>query len=272
MKKIDRLSWEASASFVAYGVRFGVRVQRGVLPQLDGVLPPGTKRRSFRTVDRIYSIVGGGEGARRGLRRFHLLYGDGDLLAREMDERAILTAFTDDLQLRVAELTPRRIFVHAGVVGWRGRAIVLPGATCAGKSTLVAALVAAGATYYSDEFAVLDGRGRVWPFTRPLSLRAPDGSPGRRIAPDELGRVGREPLDVGVVWLTKYVAGTRARPQLHSPGRAVLATLEHTLTARQRPQAALATLAAATKHARLLAGPRGSARAAARWLLEEAAA
>jgi hypothetical protein len=31
----------------------------------------------------------------------------------------------------------------------------------------VAELVRAGATYYSDEFAVLDSRGRVHPFPRP---------------------------------------------------------------------------------------------------------
>lgn len=272
MKKIDRLSWEASESFVAHGVRFGVRVQRGVVPQLDGLLPPGTERRRLRSVDRVYSIVGGGGEARRGLRRFTLLYGDAELLARTVDGDAIVTAMTDDLQLRVAELAPKRIFVHAGVVGWRGRAIVLPGATFSGKSTLVAALVDAGATYYSDEYAVLDAGGRVWPFLRPLSLRTQKGDPGRRLALDELGRVGAEPLPVGAIWMTKYVAGTRARPAVPSRGRAVLRILEHTVTARQRPQAALTTLAAASRRAKLFSGPRGSAKAAARWLLDEVCA
>ncbi len=137
---------------------------------------------------------------------------------------------------------------------------------------LVAALVDAGATYYSDEYAVLDAAGRVWPFTRPLSLRTHKGDPGRRLELDELGRVGEAPLPVGAIWLTKYVAGTRARPDAPSPGRAVLRILEHTLTARQRPQAALATLAAAARRAKLFSGPRGSARAAARWLLDEVTA
>ena len=55
---------------------------------------------------------------------------------------------------------------HAGVVGWRGRAIVIPGRSHAGKSTLVAELVRRGAVYYCDEFAVLHETGRVHPYRR----------------------------------------------------------------------------------------------------------
>src|SRR5262245_38089017 len=42
-------------------------------------------------------------------------------------------------------------YVHAGVVKWRGAAILLPGRSFAGKSTLVKTLCEAGATYVSDE-------------------------------------------------------------------------------------------------------------------------
>ena len=61
----------------------------------------------------------------------------------------------------------------AGVVGWENRAIVMPGASFAGKTTLVRAWLEAGATYYSDEFAVLDRAGRVHP------VCASAGDPGR---------------------------------------------------------------------------------------------
>jgi hypothetical protein len=66
----------------------------------------------------------------------------------------------------VAENARRWIFVHAGVVAWRGQAIVIPGATQSGKTSLVAALVRAGAEYFSDEYAVFDARGRVHPLPR----------------------------------------------------------------------------------------------------------
>ena len=74
--------------------------------------------------------------------------------------------------VHVANYAPDRVFVHAGVVAWRGRALVLPGTSFAGKTTLVAELVRAGAIYYSDEYAVLDEQGRVHPY----SARSADAS------------------------------------------------------------------------------------------------
>src|SRR6185312_3555780 len=121
-------------------------------------------------------------------------------------DAAALQAFESKLALHVAAESRTFLFVHAGVVGWRGRAIVLPGRTHAGKSTLVAALVRAGATYYSDEYALVDGDGRVWPYPRPLSLRRARGPV--RVRPERLGRVGRGPLPVGLVVLCRFAART----------------------------------------------------------------
>ena len=73
----------------------------------------------------------------------------------------ILDTLESDLQLHVAEQARRRLFVHAGVVGWKGRAIVIPGRSFTGKTTLVAELVRAGASYYSDEYALIDSRGKI---------------------------------------------------------------------------------------------------------------
>ena len=71
----------------------------------------------------------------------------------------------------------------------------------------------AGATYYSDEFAVFDARGRVHPFPTALSIR--DGTNGkpRRCAPEALGgRSGVAPLPVGLVVVTTYRAGAAFTP------------------------------------------------------------
>lgn len=98
-------------------------------------------------------------------------------------DRAVLTGSVQrevalgvlDAQIRaeVALRAPDAIFVHAGVVAHRDPAIVIPGSSFTGKTTLVAALVRAGATYFSDEFAVLDERGCLAPYAKPLSLRPP---------------------------------------------------------------------------------------------------
>ena len=67
------------------------------------------------------------------------------------------------------------VAVHAGVVADGDRAIVMPGVSFSGKTTLVRALVEAGAVYYSDEYAMFDEAGRVHPYARQLSFRPPEG-------------------------------------------------------------------------------------------------
>ena len=173
MEKLDRLGWAAGICFSAYGRRLGIRTSDGqVLEGLLGRLPPVRRPLAFPGVDRLYSLRVGGQEHGSRIRRFHVLYGDTVRLARSMDLEEVFDRLEEDVQLYVARSARRRIFVHAGVVGWRGRAIVIPGRTFTGKSTLVAALVRAGAAYYSDEYAVFDQQGRVHPYPTPLSLRA----------------------------------------------------------------------------------------------------
>jgi hypothetical protein len=185
---------------------------------------------------------------------------------------AALDAFESDVRLYVAERARRRVFVHAGVVGWRGRAIVIPGRSFSGKSSLVAALVRAGATYYSDEYAVFDEQGRVHPFLSPLSLRNKDAERPTRHRAESLGRPpGGKPLTVGLVAVSEYRAGARWRPRQLTPGQGILALLANTVPARERPAAALAALQQAVVHAPVLKGMRGEAAEVADLLLERIA-
>src|SRR5207249_290373 len=138
--------------------------------------PNDYRSASSPVVERLYSLRLGTTN-RPNVRPFHLLYGNLERLARTHDYDELLQAFASDIERYIAEAARRKLFVHAGVVGWRGRAILIPNKTFTGKTTLVAEFVRAGATYYSDEFAVLDGQGRVHPFPRPLSLRANGGKP-----------------------------------------------------------------------------------------------
>src|SRR6476469_10330058 len=174
MEKIDRLGWAGGLSFESYGLSIGVRVNSPDVPAdvLD-CLPPGWQPAASPFVRYLVSLRLGGAGPRPGAKHFHLLYAGVQLAARTLDRAQALAALEDELQKYVMVNARDRVFVHAGVVGWKGRAILLPGRSMAGKSTLVRALLAAGATYYSDEFAVLDAKGRVHPFPRRLSLRRP---------------------------------------------------------------------------------------------------
>jgi hypothetical protein len=213
-------------------------------------------------VERLYSLVAGGAGPGR-VRRFYLAYADGLQLARHLEPGPALDAVNSDLCLFLAERARGRVFVHAGAVAWRGRALIVPGRSFAGKSCLVATLVAAGATYYSDEYAVLDPAGRVHPFPTRLSLR-----PG--FAPPPLGalRAGTRPVAVGLVVVSQHRAGARARLRRLSRGRAVLALLQNTVPARRRPAEALRTLRKVAAQAPAFQGVRGEASEIAARLLD----
>jgi hypothetical protein len=261
MKKIDRLGWAAGLSFISYGVRVGVRVNnREALALVQSYFPPGWKISASPVVERLYSLILSSTGQRSGVRRFNLLYGDIARLARSINQDEVLEIFESDLALYVAEMARRRVFVHAGVVGWKGRAILLPGRSYSGKSTLIAELVRAGATYYSDDFAVLDARGRVHPYPKPLQIR--DGETARQKKyPVETfgGQAGTKPLPVGLIAVSRYQAGARWRPRAMSAGRGTLELLANTISARRQPENALATLQQVVSHASVLKGLRGEA-------------
>jgi hypothetical protein len=261
MAKLDRLGWAAGCSFISHGVRVGIRAnQPEVLERVTPHLPPGWKPARSPVVDRLYSLRVGGADPSSRLRRYNLLYVGPARLARTMELDEVFEPLESDLQLYVAEATRQKVFVHAGVVGWRGRAILLPGRSFAGKSTLVAALVRAGATYYSDEYAVLDARGRVHPYPKLLSIREGARERPGKWPPEALGgRSGNQPLPVGLIAVCEYRPGARWRPRPLSPGQAVLALLANTVPARTRPAAALAVLHQAAAGATVLRGVRGEA-------------
>ena len=167
----------------------------------------------------------------------------------------------------VAEHAPNHLFVHAGVVGWKGHAIVMPGSSFAGKTTLVQAWLEAGATYYSDEFAVLDCAGRVHPFARPLAIR--DGSTvgSRRVPVASLGaESGTTPMPIGLVLATSYRPGARWRPRRLTPALALLELMRHTVAARGNPTHSMPILKQAVSDGVAFAGVRGEAPPLVSWV------
>jgi hypothetical protein len=160
------------------------------------------------------------------------------------------------------------VFLHAGVVAWEQHALLLPGASLAGKSTLVTELVRAGATYYSDEFALLDPEGKVHPFTRDIRMRQPGASDQVPLPLKQLdGRAGTGPLPVSMVVFAEFAENARWIPEEVAPGRAVLELLLHSTPVRRTPGRTLATLSAMIRHARVWKSQRGEAAVAARSLL-----
>jgi hypothetical protein len=270
MAKIDRLGWADGMSFTSYGVRIGVRVNdSAILNDVIARLPPGSKPASFAVTDHLYSIIGSRSKPDSKVRRFSLGYWNLLQIARTRGFDDVLDAFESHVQLTVAEYAPRRVFVHAGVVGWKDRAILIPGLSHSGKTTLVAQLIRAGATYYSDEYAVLDERGRVHPYPRALGMRLPGGQASKKVQAEEIGAVvGSKPLRVGLVVSTNYKDGARWRPRQVTRGKGVLELMSNTVSARSQPELAFTVLPVALESAQILKGVRGEASEIVKSILE----
>jgi hypothetical protein len=272
MEKLDRLEWTEGIAFTCHGARIGIRVNNpSILERIPGHLPPGSKESCSPTVDSLYSLYVGGESGRPNVCNYNLLYAGSARIARTMELDKLFDTLESTLHFNVAVGARRRIFVHAGVVGWRGRAIVIPGRSMSGKTTLVAELVRAGAIYYSDEFAAFDSYGRVHPYARPLMVREEEAKERQKRCPVESlgGCVGTKPLPVGLVAVTAFKAGTQWRPRVLTPGQALLALMDNTVLARLRPGTALKFLQPVALGATVLKGRRGEARDIAERLLNE---
>jgi hypothetical protein len=64
------------------------------------------------------------------------------------------------------------LLLHAAVLEYRGRTVILPGDPGAGKSTLTAALTLSGWRLLSDELTIVDrDDGLIVPLARPVSLK-----------------------------------------------------------------------------------------------------
>jgi hypothetical protein len=252
-----------------HGASLGLRTtDPDLLGEVCARLPPGWTPAKGHLVDRLVSVVAASGAQRPGLRRLHVAYVDSRLVLRTPSLEDLLFDLRSELEQTMIESAQERLFVHAGAVGWRGRAILIPGSSHSGKTSLVAALLRAGATYFSDEYAVLDAQGRVHAYPRPLLLRR-EGQLDERISPEQLGaRVARRPLRVGMVLAAHHRARAAWRPIRLTPGRAMLALLRHTPAARAWPKVALSYLETIARQATVLEGARGEAEQVLSWLLD----
>src|SRR4051794_25117219 len=92
------------------------------------------------------------------------------IVLASVTDAALSTVST--IELMAAAHSPTYVAIHAGVVQTDHGAILLPGRSHAGKTTLTASLVDAGAVYFSDEYALLDRKGMVYAYPRPLRMRS----------------------------------------------------------------------------------------------------
>ena len=191
---------------------------------------------------------------------------DREYFVFETDNTEMLFGLLDtELRITVAEFASKKVFIHAGAVGYKGFGIIIPGKSFIGKTTLVAGLIKAGAEYYSDEYAVLDEEGYLHPFHKKLSMRGIiDDFTQTDISYREFGaEAGHQPLPVGLILLAEYQAGKtdggEIKPEVISKGKGMLEIIAHTIPIRFNPKFTLRVLNKTVNRAIIAKYVRGDA-------------
>jgi hypothetical protein len=240
--------------FEAFGVQARICVQSpDLLPRVERFVPPGSRSLSPAPTQHPHGLLREEDGT------YSIYHGTTRVSQGEGLELSLLV-LEGQVRGHVAMNSPDMTFVHAGAVAHHGRAMIFPGRSFSGKSTLVAALVRAGATYYSDEFAVLDADGLVHPYAKPLSLRPDPPTEEVDYAVEELGgTAGVEPLPLGLAVITNYQPGAQWQPQPVASGAAALALFSNAVNGRSEPAVAMRAVTRAVENAIALEGERGEA-------------
>jgi hypothetical protein len=251
----------------SYGVRVAISTNRkNLLPTLkrlaEKALAGNLRFESTTSIDHFLSLQCEKVGYR--------FSKDDEIKYQGPDISFALERVEPELRLTVAEHAPKHAFIHAGAVSWKGRGIIFPARSFRGKSTLTAALVRLGARYYSDEYAVLDEKGRLHPFAKDLSMRGGDGGYEQVETPVNSigGKEGKRPVSVKMIVITEFRSNAKWYPRRISSGEAAMELINNSVSIRTNPAFVMPVLSAVANNAMAIKTKRSDADTAARRLIE----
>ena len=186
---------------------------------------------------------------------------------------AVLRAVRYHVALHFIEARPDLLWLHAGGVARRGRAVLVPAPGGQGKSTLVTRLCGRGWTYLGDDVVSLDpAMGMAYAFPQMPAVRE---DPARDVAPEDVpalpkvdvpldpASVCRRPTPIGTVVLPVYRRHGSTELVRCGPAEAALAILASTLNFPRHREAAVRAVARLVERVRLFQLTYATADAAA---------
>lgn len=246
--------------YESFGVRIGIEAENGIALNEFFVdfrrgLSDNYKEIDRNEVEHLFQLRKSETG-----NRFELLK-DGKNYHSSQTTELIFGHLDTQMRVTIAENAVGKVFLHAGAVGWKGKAIIIPGKSFFGKTTLVAALAKKGALYYSDEYAVLDEKGFVHPFPKMLSLRGIiDNFRQLDVSIEKLGgKSGNKEIPVGMILFTEYESESIWEPTDLSMGEGIMALIPHTIPIRKDPEFSLNVLNKIVNRAIISKTQRGEA-------------
>ncbi len=251
---LKRVKWNCCFGFETFGVKIGIRSNNLELLEriklgLPDLLPVEIKQLDFAQTEYHFSIYK----PRQERRKFYIKKETEDESPIRIDNDSF-DALDSKIRLTVAEFAKDFIFLHAGAVGYQGKAIIIPARSFSGKTTLVAELAKRGMEYYSDEYAVIDPNGFVHPFAKKLSMRGIISDYEQvDIAVEEMGGTkGQRPIKVGLILVSKFKKNSKFKPKLISSGEGIIESIANSVSIRQNPKLVLDVLSQITSSAKIL--------------------
>lgn len=251
---VKKVKWNSYFAFESYNVKIGIRSNDHKLINqcrevLNFIFPTGWSEINYDNHAHLFSVYLAKSGQQNSY-----IYKNNDLVGTQLTKNFKFDALESQLRLTVAEFAEDFVFLHAGAVAYRKKAIIIPGVSFSGKTTLVAELSKRGLEYYSDEYAVIDKKGFLHPFPKKLSMRGiVDDYTQVEIAVEEMGgKKGIEPVSIGMILVTKYKKNAKFKPEQISTGKGIIESLANSVSVRQNPELVLQTLSLVTAGAKVI--------------------
>jgi hypothetical protein len=261
-KKLDKIQWKEHISFTSFGVNITVYFDaKGYIEQIKPFLPPfATIVEGNKSNDFSYSVI-----TAKTSQSFCYIYRNGEQINKQKGNGNILSSLNVFFSTATANFAVNHgVFIHAGAVAWKNKGIIIPAGSYDGKTTLTAEFAKLGATYFSDEYAIINKNGELLPYPKTLSIRKPDEYEQKETHIDEIGGKSAE-LDscvpVKLVLLAKFNKSNKTwKPKQLTQAAAVLEIMKHTFPLRTFPEIVVKNLHNLTKNAIVLKGNRGEAK------------
>lgn len=158
------------------------------------------------------------------------LFRDNLLQLRAQSVEQALDALLADLRFQFARYARTALFLHAGALSLDDRGILLPGRDWSTQTTLLAALVQAGASHYSQGFAILDTQARLHRYPRTVPLQ---GREQLDDAPDSHTELESIPVSLVIQTRFERSATWSARPV--SKAEALLHLVQYAVQPQENP-------------------------------------
>ena len=261
-KKLDKIQWKEHISFTSFGVKISVRVDtEGFLEQIHKLLTPfAVLTAQHESTDFLYSVI-----IAKSQNHYSFIYRNGEQISKQISRNDFISNLEVYFQTATANFAVNHgIFLHAGAVAWKNKGIIIPANSYDGKTTLTAEFTKLGATYFSDEYAIINSNGELLPYPKTLSIRKPDEYDQKETTVEEIGGKSAELnscVPVKLVLLAKFSKSTKTwKPKQLTQASATLELMKHTFPLRTFPEIVVGNLHNLTKNAIVLKGNRGEAK------------